>query len=190
MNNTIFPPSFQKCFSDLCAEILFSRRLDGLLIGESNFFLDKSLVSMRYFSGKPSDHFSKHCGRMFFRISKTLNSCSEQTDFKWFFKIFWNQINWFCGDLANFGDDFFWTIVIISSFWVAVVFQTDLEISLQTKLCECFYNFLGLAKFLRLGETIDWLKLLIFGRTCSNWQGAIGMNTKTGKSTIFKAETE
>ena len=68
--------------------------------------------------------------------------------------------------------------------------QPGLEISFQTKLCECFSNFLGLANFLRLKEIVDWSKLLKFGRTCSNRQGAIGMNTKIGESTIFKAETE
>ena len=46
--------------------------------------------------------------------------------------------------------------------------QPGLEISFQTKLRECFSNFLGLAKFLRLEETVDWSKLLKFGRTCSN----------------------
>ena len=46
--------------------------------------------------------------------------------------------------------------------------QPDLQISFQTKLRECFSNFLGLTKFLRLEETVDWSKLLKFGRTCSN----------------------
>ena len=68
--------------------------------------------------------------------------------------------------------------------------QPGLEISLQTKLSKCFSNFLGLGKFLRLEEMGDWSKLLKFGWTCSNWQGAIRMNTKIGESTVFKAETE
>ena len=46
--------------------------------------------------------------------------------------------------------------------------QPGWEISFQTKLRECFSNFLGLAKFLRLEEMVDWSKLLKFGRTCSN----------------------
>ena len=58
------------------------------------------------------------------------------------------------------------------------------------KLCECFSNFLSLAKFFRLEETVDWSKLLKFGRTCSNLQSAIGMNTKIGEPTLFKSETE
>ena len=33
--------------------------------------------------------------------------------------------------------------------------QPGLEISFQTKLPECFSNFLGMAKFLRLEETVD-----------------------------------
>ena len=61
---------------------------------------------------------------------------------------------------------------------------------LSNKLCEFYSNFLGLAKFLRLEEMVDWLKLLKFRWTYSNWQGAIRMNTKIGGSTIFKAETE
>ena len=44
--------------------------------------------------------------------------------------------------------------------------QPGLEISFQTKFRECFSDFLGLTKFLRLEETIDWSKLLKFGRTC------------------------
>ena len=39
--------------------------------------------------------------------------------------------------------------------------------SFQTKLRECFSDFLGLTKFLRLEETVDWLKLLKFS-SCSN----------------------
>ena len=46
--------------------------------------------------------------------------------------------------------------------------QPGLEISFQTKLRECFSDFLGLTKFLRLEETVGWSKLLKFGRTCSN----------------------
>ena len=53
--------------------------------------------------------------------------------------------------------------------------QPGLEISFQTKLRECFSDFLVLTKFLKLEETVDWLKLLKFG-----------MNTKIGESTIFK----
>ena len=68
--------------------------------------------------------------------------------------------------------------------------QPGLAISFQTKLCDCFSDFLGLTKSLRLEETLDWSKLLKFGRTCSNTQGAIGMNTKKRESTIFKAEAE
>ena len=68
--------------------------------------------------------------------------------------------------------------------------QPGLEISFQTKLRECFSNFLGLAEFLRLQETVDWSKLLKFGRTCSNLKSTIEINTKIGESTIFKAETE
>ena len=62
--------------------------------------------------------------------------------------------------------------------------RPGLKISFQKKLPECFSNFLGLTNFLRLEETIDWSKLLKFGRTCSNWQGKIGKNTKIGESTI------
>ena len=43
--------------------------------------------------------------------------------------------------------------------------QLGLEISFQTKLRE---NFLDLAKFFRLEETVDWSKLLKFARACSN----------------------
>ena len=67
------------------------------------------------------------------------------------------------------------------------------KISFQTKLRECFSNYLGLAKFFRFDrfeETIDWSKLLKFGRNCSKWQGRIAMNTETEESTIFKAETD
>ena len=42
-----------------------------------------------------------------------------------------------------------------------------LAMSFQTKLRECFSDFLGLTKFLRLEETVDWLKLLKFS-SCSN----------------------
>ena len=51
-------------------------------------------------------------------------------------------------------------------------------------------DFVGLKNVLRLEEMKDWLKLLKFGRICSNCQIAIGMNTKKGESTIFKAKTE
>ena len=68
--------------------------------------------------------------------------------------------------------------------------QPGLEISFQTKVHECFSDFVGLKNVLRFEEIKDWLKLLKFGRICSNWQGAIGMNTKKGESTIFKAKTE
>ena len=68
--------------------------------------------------------------------------------------------------------------------------QPGLEISFQTKVHECFSDFVGLKNVLRFKEIKDWLKLLKFGRICSNWQGAIGMNTKRGESTIFKAKTE
>ena len=68
--------------------------------------------------------------------------------------------------------------------------QPGLEISFQTKVHECFSDFVGLKSVLRFEEIKDWLKLLKFGRICSNWQGAIGMNTKRGESTIFKAKTE
>ena len=64
-----------------------------------------------------------------------------------------------------------------------------MEKSFQTKLLEYLPDFLGLANFLRLEETTDWSKLLNFGRTCSNWPDTIGMNTKIGESTIFKAKT-
>ena len=63
--------------SGWCSEILVLARLDGLLIGENNSFLDKLLVSMRCLS-KFSYCFSEYCARMFFRIPKTLNSCSAQ----------------------------------------------------------------------------------------------------------------
>ena len=43
--------------------------------------------------------------------------------------------------------------------------QLGLEISFQTKLRE---NFLDLAKFVRLEETVDWSKLLKFARAYSN----------------------
>ena len=46
--------------------------------------------------------------------------------------------------------------------------QPGLEISFQTKHRECFSDFLDLTKFLRLEETVDWSKMLKFGRTCSN----------------------
>ena len=68
--------------------------------------------------------------------------------------------------------------------------QPGLEISFQTKVHECFSDFVGLKNVLRFEEIKDCLKLLKFGRICSNWQGAIGMNTKKGESTIFKAKTE
>ena len=68
--------------------------------------------------------------------------------------------------------------------------QPGSKISFQTKLPECFSNALGLAKFFRFDETINWSKLLKFGRNCSNGQGKTGMNTETEESTIFKAETE
>ena len=68
--------------------------------------------------------------------------------------------------------------------------QPGLEISFQTKLRECLSDFLGLTNFLRFEETVDWLKLLKFGRTCSNWPDTMGMNTEIGESTIFKAKTE
>ena len=68
--------------------------------------------------------------------------------------------------------------------------QSSFEIGSQTKLGKCFSTFFGFAKFLWLEETIDWSKLLKFGSTCSNWQGTIGMNTKIGESTIFKAKTK
>ena len=67
--------------------------------------------------------------------------------------------------------------------------QPGLEIDFETKLRECFSDFLDLTKFW-LKELIDWSKLVKFGKTCSNWQGTIGMNTKIGELTIFKAETE
>ena len=44
--------------------------------------------------------------------------------------------------------------------------QLSLEISFQTKLLECLFDFLGLTNFLRLEETAEWL--IKFGRTCSN----------------------
>ena len=68
--------------------------------------------------------------------------------------------------------------------------QLGLEISFQTKLRECLSDFLGLKNFLRLEEMVDWSKLLKFGRACSNWPDTIGINTKVGESTIFKAITE
>ena len=48
--------------------------------------------------------------------------------------------------------------------------QPGSKISFQTKLREYFSNYLGLAKFFRFDrfeETIDWSKLLKFGRNCS-----------------------
>ena len=68
--------------------------------------------------------------------------------------------------------------------------KPGLEISFQIKLRECFSDFLGLTKFLRLEKTVDWSELLKFERTCSNLQGTIGMNTKIGESTIFKSKTD
>ena len=68
--------------------------------------------------------------------------------------------------------------------------QLGLVISFQTKLRECLSDFLGLTNFLRLEEMIDRSKLLEFGRACSNWPDPIGINTKVGESTIFKAKTE
>ena len=41
--------------------------------------------------------------------------------------------------------------------------QPGLEINFQTKICEYVSDFLGLTKFLRLQEMVDWSKLLIFG---------------------------
>ena len=38
--------------------------------------------------------------------------------------------------------------------------QPGLEVRFQTKLRECFCDFLVLTKFLRLEETVDWLKQL------------------------------
>ena len=58
--------------------------------------------------------------------------------------------------------------------------------NLSTKLCKYFPDFLGLTSFLRLEETVDLSKLLKFGRTCSNWQDAIGMNTKKGEAQTSK----
>ena len=46
--------------------------------------------------------------------------------------------------------------------------QLGLEISFQTKLCECLSDVMGLTNFLRPKETVDWSKLLKFGRACSN----------------------
>ena len=68
----------------------------------------------------------------------------------------------------------------------AIKTQLGLEISFQTKLCECLSDFLGLTNILMVEETVDWSKLLKFGRTCSNWPDTIGVNTKIGESTIFK----
>ena len=68
--------------------------------------------------------------------------------------------------------------------------QPGSKINFQTIFRECFSDYFGLAKFFRFEETIDWLKLLIFGRNCSKWQGTIGMDTETEESTILKAETE
>ena len=64
--------------------------------------------------------------------------------------------------------------------------QLGLEISFQTKLCECLSDVMGLTNFLRPKETVDWSKLLKFGRACSNWPDKIGTNTRIGESTIFK----
>ena len=63
-------------------------------------------------------------------------------------------------------------------------------IEVQPKIREYFSDFLGLTKFFSLDQMEDWSKLLKFDRTCSNWQGAIKMNTKIEEATIFKAETE
>ena len=68
--------------------------------------------------------------------------------------------------------------------------QLGLVISCQTKLRECLSDFLGLTNFLRLEEMVDQPKLLKFGSACLNWPDAIGINTKVGESTIFKAKTE
>ena len=46
--------------------------------------------------------------------------------------------------------------------------QLGLVMSFQTKLRECFSDFLGLTNFLRLEEMVDRPKLLKFGRACSN----------------------
>ena len=46
--------------------------------------------------------------------------------------------------------------------------QPGLEIIFETELCECFSDFLGLTNFLRLEETVDWSKLLKFGRTLTD----------------------
>ena len=67
--------------------------------------------------------------------------------------------------------------------------QLGLEISFQTKL-ECLSDFLGLKNFFRLEEMVDWSKLYKFGRACSNWPDAIGINTNVREPTIFKAKTE
>ena len=45
--------------------------------------------------------------------------------------------------------------------------QPVLEVSFRTKFCECFFDFLGLTKFLRL-EMVDWSKPLKFSTTCSS----------------------
>ena len=44
----------------------------------------------------------------------------------------------------------------------------------------------GFGQIFQAGRTVDWSKLLKFGRTCSNWQSKIRMNTKIVESTIFK----
>ena len=45
--------------------------------------------------------------------------------------------------------------------------QPGWEINFQTNFCECSSDTLGLAKFLRLAETLDWSKLFKAGKTYS-----------------------
>ena len=46
--------------------------------------------------------------------------------------------------------------------------QPGLEIRFQTKLFDCSSDILGLAKFLRLEEKLDWSKMFKAGKTYSN----------------------
>ena len=54
----------------------------------------------------------------------------------------------------------------------------------------CVSNCLFYFAQIRFKEMVYWSKLLKFGRACSNWPETIGINTKLGESTIFKAKTE
>ena len=68
--------------------------------------------------------------------------------------------------------------------------QLGLVIIFQIKIRECLSDFLSLTNILRVKEMAYWSKLLKFGRDCSNWPDKIGINTKLGESTIFKATKE